>query len=222
MSQKIDSEGNYLPFPGMTVVADVYQTNKELFDDLYRRLRSSELITKYNSLLPAESYHITTFAVITPKHSKLLVSDDDRQWQHWIQQNLPKLQSIHQSIESTLTPFNFRIAACKDRRLTLVVQVDPIAESNQKELAKSVGYKKEVPRYFHISLAYQHRPFEDPTIADRIAEEFNEILRTILPNHVLVDLPAMQPHLCYYHSMCEFVPWDASSNPFEPTYRKIK
>jgi hypothetical protein len=220
MSHKIDSEGNYLPFPGFTVVADVYQTNRDLFDELHRRLRKSELITRYNSLLPAESYHITTFAVITPKHSKMLVGEDDRQWQYWIEQNMTKLHSMHKSIESTLTPFNFRITGCQDKRLTLMVQVDPLAETAQKDLAKVVGYKKDVPRYFHISLAYQYRPFEDPSIVGRIAQELNEILQEILPNYPLVDLPAMQPHLCYYHDMCEFVPWDATTNPFEPTYRK--
>jgi hypothetical protein len=46
---------------------------------------------------------------------------------------------------------------------------------------------------------------------NRIVQELLQSCSTILPDNVL---QASNPHLCYYHDMLCFTPWDGESNPF--------
>ena len=208
-TKKLDNTGNFLPFPGFTVVADVYSGNVALFERLHNRLASS-IIAEYNSLLPVESYHITQFAVISKK--KL----NPAQWSTWIKNNMRSMRGLHVALESRTEPFTFRIAGVHGRLLSLEMEVDPAAIQAQFNVAKSFNLEKEIPRKFHCSLGYQYKEFPDKETAAAVEAEFWKIIEEELSATAI--LQADKPKLCYYESMLQFVPWDGSKVPDSPLF----
>lgn len=60
---KIDESGNFLKFQGVTVVASANsKVNLILWQHLHDSLSSIPIVTNHFSLLPIESYHMTTMS----------------------------------------------------------------------------------------------------------------------------------------------------------------
>lgn len=207
-TKKIDEFGNYLPFPGFTVVADVYQQNLELFSRIFSQLQNSSLITEYNSLLPAESYHITQFSLMEQKKM------NEKQWDDWIQSRMGTMTAVHKHLKHETKAFTFRIVAIYNKKLTLYCEVDPIAEETQRQVAGMTSYERNIPMKFHISLGYQFKPFPTPDVAVLVGDELRRILSEELPHHETVSLNAERPKLCYFHDMTKFIPFNCGRNPF--------
>ena len=72
--RKIDIQGNYLPFPGYTIVAHAKHPLPKQLTDLLNSLTSSEL-KNYYSFLPNTSYHVTINPLegVQNEHQSLLV-----------------------------------------------------------------------------------------------------------------------------------------------------
>lgn len=233
MSKKIDKEGRYLPFPGYTVVANVYDLNQTFFDELYLRLQNSTLISRHYSLLPKDSYHITTFSIFARK----TMSDHD--WQHWIHSHSKsRLRPCHDMIKETLTPFHFRIKQCSPRRLHFQVEVDEANTEKHHQVARDTGYEDGIQHCgFHITLGYQFLDFpvdltksknqqkvQTNAFLEQVTAEVNHLVQELL--HLVKErehhdddwMSAAQPQLCFYHDMTKFIPWDGESNPFYPDH----
>jgi hypothetical protein len=207
-TKKIDSSGNYLSFPGFTVVADVYAQNNELFQKIHEQLRNCPLIVDYYALLPAESYHITTFGIKCQKKM------DSKNFNSWINGNLEMFQTVNSEIEQGTEAFSYRISGVRKNQLTFLVSVNTSAAQNQRRAASKTPYEKDIPRSFHISLGYQYKDFPDDTILPRIVQHLENILSDLLPFHETTPLQANKPELCYFHDMTRFIPWNGESNPF--------
>jgi len=132
-NKKFDKFGNYLRFPGFTVVADVFKPNQDVFQAIFDKLKSNALLLEYNALLPVESYHITQFSIISQK----TMTDD--QWHNWFKSQAIRLRATHRELESGTNPFSFRIVGVDKRRITFLVEVSEIANGEQKEVADRTG-----------------------------------------------------------------------------------
>ena len=60
---KINSQGQFLPVAGFTVISPVDFHTTQDWQDVHRRLQSIPHLTEYYGLLPWESYHMTLFGV---------------------------------------------------------------------------------------------------------------------------------------------------------------
>lgn len=143
-NKKFDELGNYLRFPGFTVVADVYKPNLDVFLAIFELLRSNPLIVEYNSLLPVESYHITQFAIASQK----TMADDE--WHNWFNSQAQRLQFTHQSLESGTNPFTFRIIGVNKRRISFLVEVSQSAHYEQTQVADTTGELQELLSLFML------------------------------------------------------------------------
>lgn len=208
-TKKISPSGQYLSFPGFTVVADVFQKNAGLFRRIHARMQACPLITDYNALLPAESYHITAFSLNEQRRM------NDREFEDWIRSQSRAMQFTHRELEAQTKPFTFRITGVRHQKLTFMCEVDPAAESVQRTVAEMTPYAENIPGGFHISLGYEFKKVKDKTYFDRVHELMMTILNEELPNFQSVDLHAHQPKLCYFHDMTRFIPFDGSRNPFK-------
>ncbi len=197
-----------MPFPGFTVVADVFGPNSDLFQRIVSRLEACTLITEHYSLLPVESYHITSFSLVEQRKM------NDRQFNDWIKHHLKGMQLVHQQLHSQTAPFKFRITGVGRRRPSLICEVDDEASSQQRAVAEMSPYEKNIPRQFHISLCYQYKDSSDPNFQSLVYEQMCAIMEEELPGYSSVSLSAEQPKLCYFHDMTRFIPFDAARNPF--------
>lgn len=209
-TKKIDSSGNYLPFPGLTVVADVFSKTPDIFQHFHDRLAACSAITDYTALLPAESYHITAFSIIEQRSMGSL------EWTSWLCEHLVTLQDLTRELHACTRPYSFRISEASGRRLTLLVEIDQIEAENEKEVAvkakRSCGTR--IPKVHHISLGYPFKRFENKEKEKLFAQEFHTIFLDVFSsNWQNVIYWADRPKLCFFNDMTCFIPWDAMDLP---------
>jgi|TARA_R110002126_G_scaffold1177_4_gene7036 hypothetical protein len=63
--QKINSDGKFTYFPGVTIISGITRDELSFWDNIYSTLLSNSLIKENFSLLPTESYHITSINLFT-------------------------------------------------------------------------------------------------------------------------------------------------------------
>jgi hypothetical protein len=206
--KKFSEQGQYLPFPGFTVVTDTFSNNAEVFESFHQRLSESPAITNYHALLPPESYHITAFSIMEQK------KNTPEQWVSWIQSHLEKLQKLHRDLEHNTKPHTFRIVKAKDKQLTLLVEIDTAEAEVEKNLAfADAEMASRLPNGHHISLGYQFKKFENKAAERLCWSEFQRTFQEVFPHYETETYQAMQPKLCYFDDMTKFIPWDATSIP---------
>ncbi len=210
--KKIDLvSGNYTSFPGFTVVADVYDQNREFFSEIYKRLSDSQVITEYYALLPLESYHITQFGINEQK------AMTDSQWNSWIKQNQDNLTMVH-DLFSQQPEFEFRMSSIKDNRLTFLVSIDQQTVDRHRAVANASNFGREHFHHPHISLGYERKRISSKsTVPQEINNELNKILTEVQQQFSVGVLRASKPELCYFYDMTKFIPFDGKSNPFVTT-----
>jgi hypothetical protein len=208
-TQKIDSSGRYLPFPGLTAVADVFRGNMDIFQHFHDRLSACSAITDYTALLPAESYHITAFGITEQR------SQTPSEWTDWLSEHLNSLHDLHLQMEQHTRPYEFRIVKAQGRRLTLIVEIESMEAAAERHVASTTQkYQVRVPRTHHISLGYPYRKFENKIKEKQFTEEFQNIFVDVFSSDwQSARFTANQPRLCFYNDMTAFIPWDATAPP---------
>lgn len=197
---KIDERGNYLPFPGTTVVAAIRDADLPLWRALHAALDSLDVVKEHYALLPAESYHMTTSDLFTAREHGLAR----------IEGELPHLREFHQAlVENAYEPsivvegFSVRPNVC---RLNLAFSEEQ--QAINKDVCERFGFLDRIPPVFHITLGYSFRPTSE-RIRDTISEAIGATLKCWGKRYVLD-----QPRLCYFDDMTKFIPWDARSWPW--------
>ncbi|KTD33799.1 hypothetical protein Lnau_2091 [Legionella nautarum] len=202
---KINKDGKYTPYPGVTVIAGIGDNDNEFWQTLYQKLNSSPLICKYFKPLPYQSYHMTTCNLYVKEWYF-------SRWSSFINQKLHFLQQLH--VELSKTPIIPEITI-EDLNVSDVLQLNvslpPDQEEEIKAVAKQFGLEKKVPEYFHITLGYLYNFSINEEDFAAIKNECTEILATCLKKEKLyLD----SPQLTFFHSMKKFIPWDGKQNPF--------
>lgn len=203
-SHKIDSQGKFLPFSGVTVVAKAQEADKDLWKKVYESLSQNQLITQYYSLLPASSYHMTTINLFT--------KDEFNDWGNFVSNILPGFQTLHAGLQKAAfeptvvpeTPLVFGVIMIRFR-------MDSSQQSKIYSVAKEFSVEDKVPNEFHVTLAYAYKKIPNSDLK-KIAEDMNQLLITAFKDHPSVKFNS--PELCYFNDMTQFFSWDGKSNPF--------
>ena len=205
--RKINEKGKYCLFPGITVVSACFPEHKDFCYEVYNALSESDLLVQYFSLLPAESYHMTTMDL----HTQERVGD---KWRSFVEKNLPRFREIKQTLQKAdITPVieDMRIDASKG----IILQLTVSAEQREliKQTAEKLDIEEAIPPFFHITLAY---PIPQKLISKELRSQLQEEVLVRL-SKIIESYPAMviaQAKLCYFHDMNAFIPWDAQESPF--------
>lgn len=200
--KKVDAHGNYLEFPGVTVIAEAGNANQEFWQQIHRFLNQTEAIRLYYAPLPCESYHMTTNHLYT----KYELSEN---WPIFLTQNHDFFQRLHAKIGAmpfTPTPIIERINATHALQLNL--RLPPSQYMLIKTIANEFGIDHKIPAQFHITLAYAYRRMCNVHI---INDEITQLALLCLNK----NLTLCPPKMCIFHDMLQFISWDGKTNPFE-------
>ena len=206
-ANKIDAAGNYLRHPGITAVASVGQNNADLWRSIYEGLRNSPIITEYYSLLPLDSYHMTTTDIDTESQRR-------GYWTGFITQYLPFFRDLGAAIQARafqpkITLRNPLVSGV----IMLILDLDNEQKQQVRSVAETFGLDHKIPWEFHITLAYGFKPIPaeaQPLIHQEVQRIFNAAKAYQRP--IVLE----EPKLCYFWDMTRFIPWTAETNPFLP------
>jgi len=202
--EKINSEGKYTKFPGVTVVAAIRTQDYDLWKEIYNEVHKCTVMKKHYSLLPFESYHMTTNNLFS--HKGYTVSE----WEIFIEKNLPVFQKIHAL--TTEQAFHPEITIDKlftsKRVIYLELKLLDDHHSIVRSVAQNVKIEEKIPPEFHITLGYAYQPVDDATL-ELICQELKTNL-TCFGKTFILD----SPKICYFNDMTAFIPFDFQKSPF--------
>lgn len=205
---KIDDNGNYIRFPGVTVVCAIQEENIKFWQQIHHCITT--LGKQYFAPLPFDSYHMTTYDLFT------VLRDGGADWQQTIKDKIEFYKALHDTLEQKkfTTPLScemVKIQICSVIQLEIALPQDQV--QLVKEIAEQFGLQNRVPYSFHITLAYQYKSMGEE--ADLIKSELEKRLQQLIdamPQGVRLSYPK----LCYFNDMTQFNPWTVDHFPFEP------
>lgn len=205
---KLDKQGQFSLFPGVTVVAQVSPEDQVFWSRVYAVLSESKHIRDNFSLLPPDSYHLTTLNLYTEQDF------GSQQWPLFLNQHLIFFQHLHQLLSQTydFTPTIRFKTIISDGVLQLEVALPKDQVSKIDGIANQLKMQKGVPRFFHITLAYQNKSISQSTEL-AIASYLKETLSWLIDSNVEKVLQA--PRLCSFNDMTKFTPWNGKQIPFQ-------
>lgn len=199
--EKIDPNGEYNQFLGVSIIANVQQDNG-MWKDIYTSLSANSVFTNYFTPLPYQSYHMTTCNLYTENHKR---------WPNLFTELLTYFQLLHYCLKET--PFNPTVKI-KNFRLDDVLQLELELSDDHRQLiqdfASSYDMLDGIPDVFHITLAYNYKNIPANEFED-LNQAVSEILKPLLDKEIQLNPPT----LCYFKSMKEFIPWNAHEDPFK-------
>ncbi len=195
--KKIDQNGNYLPFIGTTIISFV--KCQKLFKDIHEYISCHHhLFFKYYSLLPVESYHMTV-------KNHTVCSGSEKQWYENFVADFAKYEQIKAKCNDYPGEITVNAVGCHFGG-TFALKVD-VCENNVENLRKEIvklGSKREDNFKFHITFAYNYRPFKNDDI--ELCEECKKISKYVLDLLLKEKIVLKKPQLCYFKDMTDFKP----------------
>jgi hypothetical protein len=200
---KIDQNGKYLPFAGVTVISPVVQEDTTFWSELHT-LVSNPVLVKYFTPLPYKSYHMTT--------NNLCVQASYDDWHEFIDRNLSFFEALsNELLNNVFEPTVAITGLTTDGAIQLTVNFNP---SDQEDHVLTIARKYKcidgVPFQFHITLAYQYKPISHKDIL-----AFNTAIQAIQEKTNRQQLILNPPKLHNFNDMTHYTPWDGTSNPFQ-------
>ena len=202
--RKIDSSGRFLPFRGVTVIAQVREENKEMWEHIYKSLDQNCLIREYFSLLPVQSYHMTTIDLYTEVVNPI--------WDKFVSNQLPRLRNLNADLQTHA--FQPQVTGGKPMVSSVIMFLLKMNEHQKEKInlvAKKFQSLKKVPQEFHVTLAYSYKKIPHEA-SQQIKKDVNDIFESIIESNP--EILFEEPKLCYFRNMTEFTPWDGKENPF--------
>lgn len=201
---KIDSEGNYLSYPGYTVI---FKTNSASLDTrraIEHRLSHHQIneafLARYYSILPIESWHVTAINLFT----KDAVEDEQRDWDRYVASQETFFSQLSSAIEQgVFTPVITYSGLRVDGAIQAIVTLDENSKKRVEALAEHYGYQRNVPRHFHMTLGYQYKPLNNKDL-DALKSDLAPFIQDFFKNMRVALEPAQ---LCYFDDMTAFIPW---------------
>ncbi|QIN33562.1 DUF1868 domain-containing protein [Legionella longbeachae] len=206
MFDKIDSTGNYVEFPGVTIIAPIIKTSQEnhFLHNMHQSLASSTLLTQYYTPLPLESYHMTTCNLYTKNEHNL-------DWFKFITDRLEFFQNLCTQLKNHEFIPEVSIEAVQvGRALQLRLSLPESQKAVIRELAQTMGIEEGIPSFFHLTLAYCYKNISDKKLHQEIISAVEEIIAPYINRQIKLHVPT----LCYFESMLAFIPWNGTAYPF--------
>lgn len=204
---KITAQGEYINFPGVTIISPIDQTDAPFFSELFSALKGVEGVPEHYALLPVSSMHMTT--------NNLYTALSKKNWVSLIKSKTAQFVAINQSLKETA----FRPTATIDRivvstTLKLAVNI-PI---EQDEIIRSVGrahqIESKIPKY-HITLGYLYRSMSKEKHEELTLKVKNAFKSFIQKNGYQRKVFTLgQPALSTFNNMSSYSPWDGITPVF--------
>lgn len=207
MTKKLNSEGKYLTFPGITVVSAIKEADKPLWQLIYEALNKNKEFTDHFTPLPYESYHLTAINLYTKD------AIGSGKWRDFIISNSAFFQSLNGLLaEKSFSPVvsieSINIAGALQIMVTLPEEQIKIIQ----EVAKTHHVEARIPAVFHITLAYQFK-YVEHEVLEKLELELRQEIFSILKSHE-GELSLTPPGLCFFNNMTKFIPWSGGGYPF--------
>lgn len=207
MLTKIDSKGNYLEYPGITIIAPIennLRTDNLGLQTIYHAIKESPLLSRYYAPLPYKSYHVTTCNLYTKEEQ---VTD----WDNFITTRLDFFQMLSARLmENQFIPQVSIEEVQTCGALQLLLELPENQRNIIESIAKEFNIEEGIPQFFHMTLAYEYKGIWDRKIYLDIKDEFAKIIANFSAQKIILKAPT----LASFESMKKFTPWDGKVNPF--------
>jgi len=211
--KKISPEGEFLPFPGTTILSSVRDADLGLLREIQEELESDELIRQFFKVLPSENYHMTLTGLATQNE----ISDEA--WKQVIDRDFENYQKINEYLKDfNLKPkvgvigvgvsgaISVSLEISHDQKKilqTLLSNIPPLLVADNPIVVERTK--------FHMTLAYRYKEVT-PEVLTEIQKRAEDIVNKYLKNKSEFTLgPAM---LYFFRDMALFHCWDGTENPF--------
>ncbi|CAF3522931.1 unnamed protein product [Rotaria socialis] len=190
--KKIDSTGNYLPFPGYTIIAHATHPLPKPLVELVSYLSSSEL-RKYYSFLPTTSYHVTINPLegVHDEHKELLEQEQGR----LKQQDTSLVGTAQNLLCSTIILIEVQLNDSNNPNFEQIIQYVRSTNLQQANILRNYTQS------WHLTLAYPYKDIENNEIKERLYKIIENMPES-------AKLPFMIPlehiRICRYNDMTRF------------------
>lgn len=206
--KKLDSNGNYTLYPGLTVVAHVLEKDNAFWSKIYELVSNNDLLKEYYAPLPKTSYHMTTTNLFTE------AAIGGKKWKPFVINNNTYFQSLYEELQDqSFTPKILIKHVKVGYSISLSIHLTEEQKQIISNLAERFNVSNGVPNRFHITLAYQYKPISYYMLK-KIENELNSALESLMHEYG-ESFNLQSPKLCYFDDMLGFTPWDVSSFPFK-------
>ena len=201
---KLDSNGNYLPFPGYTVICKLgVGEESDVWHNLHTNLNHNKRITDYYSILPFSTWHVTAINLFTQR----AVESNQLEWDTYVASKKDFLNELTQVLgQSPLTPVISYLDLHTEGALQLNVVLDPQSVRRIEALASRYGYERNIPHRFHVTLGYQYKELPHSHL-EELKAELTSLIQTCFNTRTIELQPAQ---LCYFDDMTAYIPWHKS------------
>lgn len=208
--RKIDSNGAYLPFPGITVVCNASASAQAVLASLPGIVRAQPDLGRLMSPLPAESYHVTLLDVCCQYKLGL----DDNAWQSFCAGPQWKEASSQAALADFVPRLKVAHVELGHGCLAVVLQpADPDTPSHPNQvplgcqLAKLLNVKLQ-KHPWHMTLAYCPQPDLLASLDASAMESQRLAIEDELKKAFPDEIPFGKAEVCRFADMTAFVPWD--------------
>ncbi|MBA2710009.1 MAG: DUF1868 domain-containing protein [Tatlockia sp.] len=199
---KYNKQGQYTQFRGFTVVASIYQQDKEKWRQFYDFINELDDIKQCFTLLPPESYHMTLY--------DLYSENETSTWKPFIADKLNQIMDLKEPIEAAdIKPKAIVDKVAATKVLVVDLKIKEESETAILSLAEQLSLQRHLPKHgFHLTLGYKYKEASaiSTDTLNMLAEKLNELFE---------EINFDSAKLCYFHDMKRFIPWDGVSNPWE-------
>ena len=207
MPNKLNAEGKYLTFHGVTVASAIKETDKPFWQLIYEALTSNKEFTAHFAPLPYESYHLTAINLYTKDQV------GSGAWGDFILSNRAFFQSLKNLLaEKSFTPVVSVESINTAGALQIMVTLPEEQIRSIQQIAQTHHVKAGIPPVFHITLAYQFKHIER-AVLEKLELALKREIFAILKSYDGA-LSLTPPELCFFNDMTKFTPWNGDGFPF--------
>ena len=205
---KLDKEGRFLRYPGVTVVAGICQQDYSFWEKIAKLISKHSPIKDNYALLPYLSYHMTAINLFTE------AGIGSANWKQFLHSRGKFFLALRQAFEQH--PFQPKItldSVIANGALQLLVTIPKEQEQIISDIAREFQVEINVPARFHITLGYQFKYLEHSEL--KAIREYLEKQFKTNPDLQKSQLTLDVPKLCFFEDMTAFIPWNAVGYPFK-------
>jgi len=204
-SEKLDKAGNFLPYPGVTVISALSpDASLHQLPGILRGL-TDDASGLHFAILPPSSYHVTVLDIAC--QHKLGLSGEE--WVKYL--SGPRWTNAAALLQKTSFAPKLRFKGVGDWlngvNLEFECENGDAASELTASLRQALDLPYKEPWPFHLTLAYRVGSKRvEPARFHEFARELDARIRPLLQEQVLLPLEAAQ--LCMFDDMTAFVNWD--------------
>jgi len=207
---KVNKDGNFVPFSGITVIAPLSIDQQILWKSFHDYIKNTPEISSYFNALPIESYHMTVRHLVNELDITTDLAD-------YIVSKKKQLTELRERLDNQNLDLNVTItdaSIINNWGIRLYLTLPTSKEIELRKIADDLELDGWTPEKFYITLAYQYQPIPKQEKA-KVQEIIFNTIRSAFSNLNQHSAQLCTPKLYYFKDMSAFYTWDAQNNPFQ-------